>query len=486
DIGLDGARLNLTIDEFNQTNWPSTVKLGVDPVTFTFEDASLAFADRRNDQAFTLANADLAVEASPDGALAIEGALPINDQFVSVTGFIRDFMRIAEGGSPANLEVKSAGLTASFDGRVTTSEALGLAGRLLIAGDDFRRTLRWIGAAPGGTSGLSITGALDSSGRALAIRNADLTLDGIRGRGHLTGDFRASPPKFAAAIATADVALDPYLPQLRTGDGGWGLLPLGLATLRGLDADLTWNAQSLSVGEFRTGPVAISARLANGRLETQLQSASLPSAKIVLDGAGDVARLALALRSAEPASFLGDLLGFARLTGKGTFDLALAAEGQNEAEMISTLKGQFALAMSEGTLAGLDLSTALAAVGEAIQNGWPGGGKGEIPFASFDLRAEIADGIAKFSRFEAGNGEAVASASGEADLLRRALDLRVWLKSAKTEKPLLPTAIVVQGPWAAPLLYPDIDGILDDPAAAYARLRQAATGKDGSAGATEN
>ena len=132
--------------------------------------------------------------------------------------------------------------------------------------------------------------------------------------------------------------------------------PLGFAALRGLEAEVSWNARDLTFGGFRSGPVAIVAKLAGGRLETELRSASLPSCQIVLDGAGEVPRLALALRSAEPAAFLGDLLGFGRLTGKGTFDVALTAEGQNEAEMIATLRGHMALAIAEGTLAGLDLA----------------------------------------------------------------------------------------------------------------------------------
>jgi len=476
ELGLAGARLNLVVDELNQASWPTAVKPGTNPVKFILDDARLDFEDGRNDQAFSFSGANLAVAAAPDGSLTVTGTVPVNDKLVSVNGFIRDFVRVTGTGSPANLEVKTVGLTASFDGRLTTSGALGLAGRIVIAGDDFRRALRWIGASPDGTAGLkefSIAGTLDSSARALAIRDAELLLDGIKGRGHVTADYRASLPKFVAAIATGAVTLDPYLPNLRTGDGGWGLLPLGFAALRGLEAEITWNARNLKAGGFATGPVAIAAKLSGGRLETELRSASLPSCQIVLDGSGDMPRLALAFRSAEPAAFLGDLLGFGRLGGKGTFDVALAAEGQNEAEMIATLKGQMALAIEEGTLAGLDLSTALAAVGQSIQNGWPGGGKGEVPFASARFDARIEDGIARFGRFEAASGEFTGTASGEADLLRRALELRVWLKSAKTEKPLLPTAIIVQGPWAAPLLYPDIENILIDPAAAYARLRGA-------------
>jgi AsmA protein len=36
--------------------------------------------------------------------------------------------------------------------------------------------------------------------------------------------------------------------------------------------------------------------------------------------------------------------------------------------------------------------------------------------------------------------------------------------------------VMIDGPWAAPRIYPDVAGILDNPDAAYARLREMGTG----------
>jgi hypothetical protein len=36
----------------------------------------------------------------------------------------------------------------------------------------------------------------------------------------------------------------------------------------------------------------------------------------------------------------------------------------------------------------------------------------------------------------------------------------------------LPVPIVIEGAWSAPRIYPDIQGILDDPAKAYGALRK--------------
>jgi AsmA protein len=42
--------------------------------------------------------------------------------------------------------------------------------------------------------------------------------------------------------------------------------------------------------------------------------------------------------------------------------------------------------------------------------------------------------------------------------------------------------VMVQGPWSAPRFYPDVAGILDNPDAAYARLREVGKGLFGSGG----
>ncbi|MGE3874913.1 MAG: AsmA family protein, partial [Parvibaculaceae bacterium] len=72
---------------------------------------------------------------------------------------------------------------------------------------------------------------------------------------------------------------------------------------------------------------------------------------------------------------------------------------------------------------------------------------------------------------------------GEVDLLRQAIDLKVdpqlAVAGADAATPQLakfPVAIQVKGPWAAPRIYPDMPGILEDPASAYAALKKLGLG----------
>jgi AsmA protein len=67
--------------------------------------------------------------------------------------------------------------------------------------------------------------------------------------------------------------------------------------------------------------------------------------------------------------------------------------------------------------------------------------------------------------------------------LRQAIDLKVdprLLDATSTatapQFATFPVAVQVKGPWVGPRIYPDMPGILEDPAAAYAALKKLGLG----------
>ena len=82
--------------------------------------------------------------------------------------------------------------------------------------------------------------------------------------------------------------------------------------------------------------------------------------------------------------------------------------------------------------------------------------------------------------------------TGTVDLATKSLAFRVEPKLVMTLQgqgggadPVgLGIPVVVQGPWSAPTIYPDMAGILSDPDAAYAKLREMGKGLFGSGGSS--
>ncbi len=473
-ITLRDAEIGLVIDEMGRTSWPGTPSRQPAAVNLRLINAVVRFFDGRSGQAFAFNAANMGVSISQAGELTFEGTAAINRQHAKLQGYVRNIARVS-GGSPAELTVEAPALSANFNGRLATADGLNLAGTVALSGSDLRQALRWAGGAPGGTLGLkafTLAGGLDASARAFGIQGADLTLDGLPAKGDITLDFRGETPKLQAVIATDKIDLDRYIPAGGS-ERDWGTSQLGFSALRGFDGAVTLEAKNLTYSGAAWGPSKIAANLVAGRLEARIVAGS-SEASILLDGSGPVDEFALVVagRKVNATSAFGPLSGITWLDGTADFNATFSAIGKTQQEMMSTLKGEVQIALADGWLRGLDVGRGLAAVAREMQHGWPGAGKGETPFSSLAASFTVRDGIAAIKTLTLESPTLTMSGTGEIDLLRRALDLRVdprLVTAAETTG--LPVAILVKGPWTSPRIYPDMANIVSNPKAAYEALK---------------
>ena len=476
-IKLVDAEIGLIIDEMGRTSWPETQTPEPASGRLLLENAAIRFFDRRSGQAFAVNGANMAVDISATGELTVNGAATINHQHAKLQAYVKNVARVSATGSPAELAMESPALSANFNGRLATANGLSLAGTVALSGPDLRGALRWAGGAPGGTLGLktfNLTGGLDATARAFGVEDAEITVDGISGKGDLTLDFRGETPKLQAVIATGTLDLDRYVPAAGGSDLDWGTARLGFSALRGVDAAVTLDTANLIYSGAAFGPAKIAANLVAGRLEARIVAGSSAEASILLDGSGPIDEFALvaAGRNANATELFGPLSGITWLDGGADFNATISGTGKTQQEMVSTLKGEVQIAINNGWLRGLDMGLGLSAVAREIQKGWPGAGKGETPFSSLAASFTIADGIAAMKTLNLQSPAVTMTGTGEIDLLRRALDLRVdprLVASGQTTG--LPVPIVVKGPWASPRLYPDMANIVSNPKAAYDALK---------------
>ncbi|MBI2718062.1 MAG: AsmA family protein [Rhizobiales bacterium] len=472
---LEGAKINLLIDEMGRVTWSTAAGNSVGAIRFLIDDGTLGVSDLRNGQSFTLARVNAAVNIGEGGDLQAEGSAAINGLVASLQAYVKNVARVAVAGSPAELSLAVPALSLSFNGRLSTAGVIGLAGTVTALGPDLRAALQWAGGAPGGILGLkgfTLSGALDGAGRIFAVHGVEVSVDNIAAKGEMTLDYRADVPRLLAQVAAGAINLDPYLPQLSATTGDWGRAPLGFEALRGLDAAVTADTPDLGLRGLHTGPARVTAVVARGRLEAKIAAVSGSQADVMLDGSGLVPGFAAAFRSNDAQGILSRLAGISWLEGAGNLSASLTASGVSQQEMVASLKGQAELALGQGRIRGFDIVKALAAVSRAIQQGWSA--PGETPFATLAASFAIADGIATVKSLKLDQPALSMTAGGDIDLLRRAVDLRAdprLVTGANGETSGLPVAVVVKGPWAAPRLYPDMADILSKPQAAYEALK---------------
>ncbi|ODS00524.1 hypothetical protein AUC68_14780 [Methyloceanibacter methanicus] len=123
-------------------------------------------------------------------------------------------------------------------------------------------------------------------------------------------------------------------------------------------------------------------------------------------------------------------------------------------------------------------------LGQGAVYGWQGGAAEKTDFASLGATFQIKQGQAQTNDIHLVGPLVTVSGGGTVNLPGRALKLRVDPQlvaslegQGRTEEMSgLGVPVMIVGPWASPKIYPDIKGILENPAEAIARYKQ--FGKD--------
>jgi uncharacterized protein involved in outer membrane biogenesis len=236
----------------------------------------------------------------------------------------------------------------------------------------------------------------------LSLRGLRWTSDGVQAEGDLSMTF-APRLAFRGQVAAARLDLDAL--------GGDGTrprdrrraipdLPLPLATLRGMDAELDLSAAALVAGGTIWRDARTQVRLAGGRLAAEDLAFTMPggrmAGRLAIDAAGTVPQASLALRSqgrgldlaalrrafGVPAGFEGSAEMAFDLRGRGASTRALAA----------TLTGEFGVAMVGGRFTGATALRIGPSLARALTpRGTPAGG---LALRCLAIRLSAEDGVA--------------------------------------------------------------------------------------------
>jgi len=498
-IALDQPVFSFLVDRDGHSSWVSAGKGGQgkpgnsaspkEPLTLLVENGSASFLDERNGQAFSLEDASANIAISDEGELGVEGTASLNKQFARIEAQVKSVKRLGEDGSPLDLTITAPALTVNFTGRLATHDGLNLAGAIDATSPDLRHLAKWLGSAITGNAGLknfSLAGALDSKGAVFNLVKASVALDGMVATGDMRLDLTEKTPHVSAALSTDVFSLDPYLPVKKASimstskeGAGWDTSPVAFDRLKGIDGSLKLSAFQVKWNGAEVGPAELSGTLKDGKLETSVQDATLyggkATAKITLDGTRDLPALQLVLdaQGIKGETFLSEFAGVDWLAGNTGMRASLTASGHNQREMMSTLAGKFSIDVSDGEITGLNIVDMFSTVSRALSDGWGAGPENLTSFDTAEASFVISDGIARTTDVQISGPAFAVTGGGEVDMLRRALDFKFdpKLVTGSNETTGLPVQVAVKGPWLAPKIYPDVEGIFDDPEAAYATLR---------------
>jgi AsmA protein len=511
-LTLINPRLTLVSDGEGRANWafgsaPSTGAAGagahqqllssISAAPIRIENGVVRFVDERTGAAISLTGADLMANfATPEAPFTARGYVVVNRQRVALTLFVKDPARIPGQGSPIDVTLDSPFLKFAFSGRAVLNREASLSGTAEITTPSLRELSAWSGFRLGtgrGLGSLAASGSFDLTNGVLSLSKAIMALDGMNAQGNIKVDLTGDRPKVTAALGLDRIDLNVYGGDstLKNGsqsddDDDWSDRPLDFLPLRTLEAKLSLAASELRIGSLRTGRTTIAAELAGGVLDLAIKDAELyggrASGRLVLNGSRQVPAVQGAIRTEniEGASLFDNWIGLEALTGTTSMTLSLAGAGRTQREVISTLRGNAEIRIVNGALRDMNLLRMLRDVKKDILAGWQPAEDSRTVFRDLSATFALEDGIAVSRDLQLVAPELTVSGTGQADLLRKALDFKVVPKlaagpspdAAQAETVALAVPLVVKGPWGSPKIYPDIAGILENPRAGYETLNK--------------
>lgn len=267
---------------------------------------------------------------------------------------------------------------------------------------------------------------------------------------------------------------------------GWSDARIDFAPLKSVTAKLNLSAGQLTYNGIRIAQANLQATIAGGKLAASLpnfklyEGAGTPNLDVDASGKVPAQRIRLSLVNFNAYPFLKDAAGFENLEGIGAITLDLATSGASQRAMVSGLGGTAKFDFADGAVRGINIAKTLRSVSTGILSGWQENVAEKTDFATLGASFRVAKGQAETSDLRLAGPLVRMAGAGVVDLPPQTLKFRLNPElvaslegqGGKTGLKGLGVPVVISGPWARPSIYPDIEGILQNPVAAYEQLNR--------------
>ena len=270
----------------------------------------------------------------------------------------------------------------------------------------------------------------------------------------------------------------------------WSSDPIDLAGLNYVDAQVRLSATELNLGSAHFAPVALEASLASGQLKGTLANVGAyggqASGTVDIDVSLDTPVYAIHsdLTGVRALPLLTSAAGFDKLDGKLQAKIDVRSNGQSQQAIMSNLSGSVVANFQDGAIRGLNVAQMIRSLTSGTLSGWQESREQSTDLTELAASFQIDKGQAKTADLNLIGPLVKMTGAGTVDLGAQTLALRVEPKLVMTSEgqgrasdPVgFGIPVVIDGPWTNPRIYPDVAGILDDPDAAYAKLKQMGAG----------
>ena len=276
----------------------------------------------------------------------------------------------------------------------------------------------------------------------------------------------------------------------------WSNATIDLTGLNYVDAQLRVSAAELNIGSARFAPAAIDATLGSGILKCAISNLGAyggqASGEVDIDvsGGSPAYMMRSDLVGVRALPLLRSAAGFDKLDGKMQAKITVRSAGQSQRAILSNLSGTVFANFQDGAIEGLNVAQMIRSLTSNPLSGWQEGREQTTDLTQLSASFRIDKGQATTTDLNLVGPLVRVTGAGTIDLGTKMLGFRVEPKLVMTTEGQGRAAdpvgfgipVVIDGPWAAPRIYPDMAGMLDNPDAAYAKLKDMGKGLFGPGG----
>jgi AsmA protein len=271
---------------------------------------------------------------------------------------------------------------------------------------------------------------------------------------------------------------------------GWSDAPINLSGLNYLDAQARISAAHIEIGDAQFAPAAMEAALAGGILKISVSNLGTyggqSSGELIIDATSGAPSYAMHcdLIGVRALPLLSGLADFDKIDGRMQAKIAARSTGASQHPIMANMGGTAFVIFQDGAIRGLNVAQMIRQLTASTLSGWQEGKEQATDLTQLSASFRIDRGQATTTDLNLVGPLVKLTGAGTIDLGTRMIGLRV-------EPQLVPTTegqgrtsdpvgfgipVMISGPWNEPRIYPDVQGILDNPDAAYAKLREMGKG----------
>ncbi len=280
----------------------------------------------------------------------------------------------------------------------------------------------------------------------------------------------------------------------------WSNATIDLNGLNYVDAQVRISAAELNIGDGHFAPAAIEATLTSGVLKGQVSNLGAyggnANGDVTIDAstANPAFTLRADLTGVRALPLLKGLADFDKLDGKLQAKINVRSSGNSQRAIMANMSGTTFAVFQDGAIKGLNVAQMIRSLTASTLSGWQESSEQATDLSQLSASFKIDKGQAQTTDLNLVGPLVKMTGVGTIDLGTKQIGFRVEPKlvmttegqGRATEPVGLGIPVMIEGPWGAPRIYPEMQGMLDNPEAAYAKLKEMGKGLFGANGAGLN